>query len=280
MARRGASRGGFGRKAAMFCSTSIGRGRSSLREKARGDMASIFVLPPTIPELERRLRTRALKMMSMSFKSAWRRPARRLSHWAEYDYVIINDDIESRLRAGARDPGGRTPQARAPDGTVRFCPPSAGRTVILGGQSLAMRRKRARERDEALDRNVFGAGRGFDARGFQQRRRIEAKRPQTLAQHFAALAERGFGHPFERAPFAGEGLFARHQVHQRRCHLGRRDEGAAGDIEQDARFACASRRERKGVRRSWTRARRRCARQPRAGTSARAGHTRVAMARA
>src|ERR1700749_2887231 len=83
----------------------------------------------------------------------------------------------------------------------------------IAGPGLT-RNEGARERDEALDRNVFGAGRGFEARGFQQRRRIEAKRPQTLAQHFAALAECGFGHPFERAPFAGEGLFARHQVHQ------------------------------------------------------------------
>ena len=69
-----------------------------------------------------------------------------------------------------------------------------------------MRRKGARERDEALDRNVFGARRGFDARGCQQRQRIEAKRFQALAQHFAALAECGFGHPFERAAFAGERL--------------------------------------------------------------------------
>src|SRR4051812_20898421 len=74
-----------------------------------------------------------------------------------------------------------------------------------GRSILGMRRKGARKRDETLDWNVFGAGRGVDARGFQQRRRIEPKRPQTLAQHFAALTECGFGHPFERAPFAGEG---------------------------------------------------------------------------
>ena len=106
-----------------------------LREKARGDMASIFVLPPTIPELERRLRLRAQDMEHV-IQERMAKAGDELSHWPEYDYVIINDDIESRLCPGARDTGCRTPQARAPDGTVRFCPPSAGRTVIPGGQSL------------------------------------------------------------------------------------------------------------------------------------------------
>jgi guanylate kinase len=69
------------------------QGTQQLREKARGDMASIFVLPPSIPELERRLRLRAQDVDHV-IKERMAKAGDELSHWAEYDYVIINDDIE------------------------------------------------------------------------------------------------------------------------------------------------------------------------------------------
>ncbi len=69
------------------------QGTQQLSQKARGDMASIFVLPPTIPELERRLRTRALDDESV-IKGRMAKAGDELSHWAEYDYVILNDDIQ------------------------------------------------------------------------------------------------------------------------------------------------------------------------------------------
>jgi guanylate kinase len=68
------------------------QGTQQLREKARGDMASIFVLPPSIAELERRLRARALDDERV-IKGRMSKAADELSHWAEYDYVVINDDI-------------------------------------------------------------------------------------------------------------------------------------------------------------------------------------------
>ena len=70
------------------------QGTQQLREKARGDMASIFVLPPSIPELERRLRVRAQDVERV-IQERMAKAGEELSHWAEYDYVIINDDIES-----------------------------------------------------------------------------------------------------------------------------------------------------------------------------------------
>jgi len=97
-------------------------------------------------------------------------------------------------------------------GPERERPRSSDNNVVMSIQSVCG--KGARERDEALDRNVFGAGSGLDVRGFQQRERIETERPQTLAQHLAALAECGFRHPFQRATFADEGLFARHHIYQ------------------------------------------------------------------
>src|ERR1700716_4266894 len=70
------------------------QGTQQLREKARGDMASIFVLPPSMPELERRLRSRAQDMEHV-IQERMAKAGEELSHWPEYDYVIINGDIES-----------------------------------------------------------------------------------------------------------------------------------------------------------------------------------------
>ena len=69
------------------------QGTQQLREKARADLVSVFVLPPSIPELERRLRARAQD----DYETILRRMAKaadEMSHWAEYDYVVINRDLE------------------------------------------------------------------------------------------------------------------------------------------------------------------------------------------
>src|ERR1700729_683447 len=69
------------------------QGTQQLSEKARGDIASIFVLPPAIPELERRLHTRALDDKDV-IRRRMAKASGELSHWAEYDYVIINDTLD------------------------------------------------------------------------------------------------------------------------------------------------------------------------------------------
>ena len=77
----------------MFYSISTGKGRNSSRERARADLVSVFVLPPSIPELERRLRARAQD----DYETIHRRMAKaadEMSHWAEYDYVVINRDLD------------------------------------------------------------------------------------------------------------------------------------------------------------------------------------------
>jgi guanylate kinase len=69
------------------------QGTQQLREKARGDLVAVFVLPPSIPELERRLRSRAQD----DYETIHRRMAKaadEMSHWAEYDYVVINRDLD------------------------------------------------------------------------------------------------------------------------------------------------------------------------------------------
>jgi guanylate kinase len=70
------------------------QGTQQLREKARGDLVSVFVLPPSVPELERRLRSRAQD----DYETIHRRMAKaadEMSHWAEYDYVVINRDLDA-----------------------------------------------------------------------------------------------------------------------------------------------------------------------------------------
>jgi len=69
------------------------QGTQQLREQARGDMASIFVLPPSMPELERRLRARALDDERV-IHGRMAKAGDELSHWPEYDYVIVNDDLD------------------------------------------------------------------------------------------------------------------------------------------------------------------------------------------
>jgi len=69
------------------------QGTQQLREKARNDLVSVFVLPPSIPELQRRLHSRAQD----NYETIHRRMAKasdEMSHWAEYDYVVINRDLD------------------------------------------------------------------------------------------------------------------------------------------------------------------------------------------
>jgi guanylate kinase len=70
------------------------QGTQQMREKARHDLVSVFVLPPSAPELERRLHTRAQDSDEV-IRGRMAKAAGEMSHWAEYDYVIVNRDIET-----------------------------------------------------------------------------------------------------------------------------------------------------------------------------------------
>jgi guanylate kinase len=68
------------------------QGTQQLRQHARDDVVSVFVLPPSHDELERRLRARAQDAEDVVQKRM-AKAADEISHWAEYDYIIINDDV-------------------------------------------------------------------------------------------------------------------------------------------------------------------------------------------
>jgi guanylate kinase len=69
------------------------QGTQQLREKARHDLVSVFVLPPSVPELERRLTTRAQDDGDV-IRTRMAKASDEMSHWAEYDYVVLNHDLD------------------------------------------------------------------------------------------------------------------------------------------------------------------------------------------
>ena len=77
------------------------QGTQQLRERARNDLVSVFILPPSAKELERRLRRRAQDSKDI-IGTRMAKAAGEMSHWPEYDYVIVNRDLDeafAELRA-------------------------------------------------------------------------------------------------------------------------------------------------------------------------------------
>ncbi len=68
------------------------QGTQQLRQsQAGGDLVSIFLLPPSLEELEQRLKSRAADSDEV-ITQRMSRAADEISHWAEYDYILVNDD--------------------------------------------------------------------------------------------------------------------------------------------------------------------------------------------
>jgi guanylate kinase len=72
------------------------QGTQQLVEKARDDLVSVFILPPSWRELERRIHTRA-QDTEEEIERRMAKAADEMSHWAEYDYVIVNRDLDASV---------------------------------------------------------------------------------------------------------------------------------------------------------------------------------------
>jgi guanylate kinase len=72
------------------------QGTQQLKERAREDLVSVFILPPSHAELERRLKERAQDSDEV-VAQRMTKAADEISHWPEYDYVIVNRDIGAAL---------------------------------------------------------------------------------------------------------------------------------------------------------------------------------------
>ena len=79
------------------------QGTQQLAERARQDLVSVFILPPSTEELERRLRARA-QDSDVVDAGRMAKAADEMSHWAEYDYVIVNTDLDASVAEVQLDP--------------------------------------------------------------------------------------------------------------------------------------------------------------------------------
>ena len=70
------------------------QGTQQLYQRAQGDVVRVFLLPPSIEELEQRLRSRGTDSDAV-IDGRMERARAEISHWDAYDYVVINDDIET-----------------------------------------------------------------------------------------------------------------------------------------------------------------------------------------
>ena len=72
------------------------QGTQQVKAKAREDMVTVFILPPSIAELERRLKKRGQDSAEVVARRM-SKAADEMSHYPEYDYIIINHDLEESV---------------------------------------------------------------------------------------------------------------------------------------------------------------------------------------
>lgn len=72
------------------------QGTDQLAEKCREDMVSVFILPPSLKELEKRLNKRAQDSVDV-IQQRMSKATDEISHWGSYDYVVINEDLQESL---------------------------------------------------------------------------------------------------------------------------------------------------------------------------------------
>jgi guanylate kinase len=72
------------------------QGTQQLKASVRSDVVAIFVLPPSMAALEQRLRTRA-QDSDVVVAQRMAKSSDEMSHWPEYDYVVVNHDIEASV---------------------------------------------------------------------------------------------------------------------------------------------------------------------------------------
>lgn len=73
------------------------QGTQQLREIARDDLVTVFILPPNAKELERRLRSRA-QDAEETIRHRMSKASDEMTHYSEYDYVLINNNVDIAIR--------------------------------------------------------------------------------------------------------------------------------------------------------------------------------------
>jgi guanylate kinase len=73
------------------------QGTRQVKEKCAGDAITIFILPPSMQELRARLERRAENRRE-TIAARWQEARNEIRRWAEYDYVLVNDDLQRAFR--------------------------------------------------------------------------------------------------------------------------------------------------------------------------------------
>jgi guanylate kinase len=96
------------------------QGTQQLKASAGADLVSVFILPPSIGDLEKRLRGRAQDSEEV-VQRRMSRAADEMSHWPEYDYVVVNRDVDQSIaQVRAILLAERLRQSRRASGLVAF----------------------------------------------------------------------------------------------------------------------------------------------------------------
>ncbi len=74
------------------------QGTQKLRDTCGGDLVTVFILPPSMSALEERLETRA-QDSGETVRKRMAGAANEIQHWTDYDYVIVNEDVDKSLAA-------------------------------------------------------------------------------------------------------------------------------------------------------------------------------------
>jgi len=91
------------------------QGTMQLAKNAREDLVSIFILPPSMKELEKRLRVRAQDSEEV-VQERMHKASIEISHWDEYDYILVNEDLaESTAKVEAILRAERLKKKRQPE---------------------------------------------------------------------------------------------------------------------------------------------------------------------
>ena len=72
------------------------QGTQQLKSNSSKDVVTVFILPPSVGELERRLRGRAQDSEDV-MRSRMARAADEMSHWPEYEYIIVNREVDESI---------------------------------------------------------------------------------------------------------------------------------------------------------------------------------------
>lgn len=73
------------------------QGTQQLKQNLPDDVVAIFILPPSVEALKERLQTRAQDSEEV-VRARMAKSSDEMSHWAEYDYVVVNDDLDEAVR--------------------------------------------------------------------------------------------------------------------------------------------------------------------------------------